>query len=98
MKNIPNLQFSIKTDPNAKGLATAADLLKITLNHAPQGGFDFATMRKRSRLADALDKVKAGGDIKLEDADFATAKDCVGAYRWAAAHPDLIKFADLFGL
>jgi hypothetical protein len=98
MKNIPNLQFTIKTDPAAKKPATAADLLKITLTQTPQGGFDFATMRARNRLADALDKVKAGGDIRLEDADFVTAKQCVGSYRWAACHPDLLKFAALFGL
>lgn len=105
MKTIPNLTFTIKAAPDSDKNATTADILRATLAQPPaptaenpRGGFDFATMRARNRIADVLDKVKRGGEIKLEDADFAAAVQCVKDYRWPSAHPDFLKFAELFGL
>lgn len=99
MKSIPNLQFAIKHNAGDALGHTTASLLKLTLTQSPQGGFDFATMRGRGRVADVLDKLPADAStIEFEDSDFATARQCAEAYRWGAHHPDLLKFADLFGL
>ena len=98
MKTIPNPSFTLKAQSDDKQTATAADLLKLTLTQPPQGGFDFATMRARNHIADVIEKTKRGAEIKLEDADFAVAKKCVEDYRWGGNHPDILKFAELFGL
>ena len=96
MKTIPNLTLKIKETEGGKN-ATSASLLRFCLAQPPEQGFDFATMRARNRIADVLNKVKAGGEIKLEDADHATAVACVKAAHFSVSHPDLLKFADLFG-
>ncbi len=98
MKNLINMQFTIKANDGDKTGHTTATLLKHALMQTPQGGFDFATMRARNKVADLLDKTKAGDTIKLEDADFATSRKCVEDCRWGAVHPDLLKFGELFGL
>ncbi len=99
MKTIPNVIFKIKeSDAKDAKNSTAAFLLKMCLAQPPPVGFDFSTMRARNRIADALDKSKPGGEIKLEDADFAAAVECVKSMKWGANHPDLLKFGELFGL
>ena len=99
MKSIPNVQFTIKANVSDAANATVASLLKLTLGQPPERGFDFATIRARNKVADALDKVKPGdATLELEDADFVTARQCVEAFRWGSANPEVIKFAELFGL
>jgi hypothetical protein len=56
-------------------------------------------MRARNRVADALEKLPADAtEIAFEDADFATARQCVEAFKWGTSHSDLLKFAALFDL
>lgn len=101
MKTLLNLQFTIPVAIDPAGSSrpgSTASILALTLNAPPQGGFDFAAMRARKRVADAIEKVAPGDEISLEDADFQTAKSCVENYRWGGNHPDLIKFAEQFGL
>ena len=99
MKSIPNLKFTIKLLDADTAPATSATLIKFTLNQAPDQGFDFATMRARSKVADALDKMAPDtAVIEMEDTDFATARGCVESFRWSVGHPDLVKFGELFGL
>ena len=96
MKSLPNQIFSI-TIPGEKPIVTTATLLKICLSVPPQGGFDYKTMRDRSKVEDILDAVESGDTIALEDADYAVAVQCVTAMRWGIRHKDLVKFAELFG-
>lgn len=98
MKTIPNLSFALKAAEGSDKNATLIDLLKMTLNVAPAGGFDFKTIRVRNRISDVLDKVADGGNIELEDADYAELRRCVESYRWGTPHPELLKLADAFGL
>lgn len=96
MKEIPNITFAL---PLEKGQATTAKLLELTLQQPPDhNGFSFALMRARNRVADALANVKEGDVIKLEDADYETAKRAVESFKWATTHPDLLRFAEQFGL
>ncbi len=94
MKTTPNVTFAMKIDGKN---ATTVSLLGLCLAHPPQGGFDFATMRSRNRVAEACEKVKAGGEIKLEDTDHATAIEAVKSMKWGVSHKELLKFGDLFG-
>lgn len=103
MKTVPNVTFTLKAD----GLtpSTTASLLRLTLAQQPapspanpQGGFTFEIMRSRNRIADVIDKLKDGAPLKLEDADYANAVQCVRDMRWGTNHPDLLKFAEQFGL
>jgi hypothetical protein len=96
MKSLPNQIFSL-TLPGEKLPVTTATLLKICLSVPPQGGFDYKTMRNRSKVEDLIDAVEPGGTITLEDADHAVAVQCVTAMRWGIRHKDLIKFGELFG-
>ncbi len=97
MKEIPNLTFQIKDGPENH---TTVSLLRACLVPAPQGGFDFATMRSRMKIEAVLDAVpKTGGaSIPLEDSDYATVVQLVQSYRWGIPSKDLIKFAEQFGL
>lgn len=98
MKNIPNKIFPA-SGPEAKP-TTVAELLEQCLTIPPQGGFDFTTMRARNRVSSALDAVKGkdGGEIALEDADYATAQEAIKATRWVKNDKHLLEFAGLFGL
>jgi len=94
MKTTPNVTFVMKIDGKN---ATTASLLGHCLAHPPQGGFDFATMRARNRVSEVIEKVKAGGEIKLEDTDHAAAVEAVKNMKWGVAHKELLKFGALFG-
>ncbi len=94
MKNTPNVTFAFKVDNKN---ATTASLLNLCLAHPPAGGFDFAIMRSRNRVADVCDKVKAGGEIKLDDADHVTAVEAVKNMKWGISNKELLKFGELFG-
>lgn len=96
MKEIPNTTFTIRVSESKQH--TTASMLMLCLNNPPQGGFDLATMRARNRVADVVEKTPDGGEIKLEDSDYATAQDSIRGMRWGAAHKDILKFSELFGL
>lgn len=107
MKKIPILNFSLRADKDATKPATTVELLRLTLGQPPgasmgnpHGGFDFATIRARNRVADVLDGLKPGAsEIKFEDADYATAVQCVKDYRgWQMLHKEIEQFAAQFGL
>ena len=98
MKTIPNRTFAVFAAPGDTTPATTASLLLLTLNQPPDSGFTFAAMRERNRIATAAEKIPADGEIKLEDADYEAACRCVAAYRWGARHPDILTFAEQFGL
>ncbi len=107
MKKIPILQYTLRADENATKPATTVELLRLVLaqppapsQQNPTGGFDFLTIRARNRVADTLDKLTADAkEIKFEDADYATAVQCVRDYRgWRTTHKDVEKFATQFGL
>jgi len=104
MKTIPNLKFAVTFSDRPNTVETVKSLLVLCLDSVPmpssdnpQGGFTYAIMRARNKVFDALDKVKDGDKIVLEDADFETAKKAVADRRWMKIHQDLTKFADLFG-
>ena len=97
MKETPNVQTTIPR--GTKGdFATFADLIRDSLDWPPEGGFKPSQMRARARVDAALVDVKAGGVIKLEDADYATVKEALGACPWRIRSPDLIQLLELFGL
>ncbi len=94
MKTIINKTFaSLNNGP----VTTTSSLLKESLNFPPQGGFDFDTMRKRNRVAVAIEKAK-DGEIELEDADFETAVVAIKAVKWSVNAPHLLEFGEQFGL
>ena len=104
MKTIPNLTFAVTFSDRPTITETVKTLLTLCIDSPPppsgenpQGGFTYAIMRARDRVADVLDKVEDGGEIKMEDADFETAKKAVVDRRWNKKHRDLTKFAELFG-
>ena len=90
MKEIPNVQLT--------AAETTVSMLKIALNNTPKDGLDFATMRSRLKVADALDGVESGGVIKLEDADYSAAVEAIKQVRWVVPAKHVIKFAEQFGL
>lgn len=90
MKEIPNKKFT-ETD-------SVVSLLKAALDTTPERGFEYAVMRARSRVDDAIKCVESGGVIKLEDADHATAVEAVKVCRWGKRDKFLIEFAELFGV
>lgn len=98
MKTIPNTHFKIRINPDSKKTANTADLLSLVLQQPPPSGFDLATMKKRLKVLDYLESLPDGKELKLEDADFSLCTECISAFRWSSQHPDIVKFASLFGL
>lgn len=98
MKKIPNLQTGLPPTKPGGTPATHADLLRACLDSNGQSGFTVELMRKRLRVTEAIAKVKAGGMIELEDADFETAKEAVKAMTWVINDPQIVKFAEAFGV
>lgn len=95
MKEIPN---KITPLPKPNGQICFADLIKSALDVPPQCGFTPSVMRARARVDEALSKSEPGGLIKLEDADFETAKQAVGSCPWQIRSSDLLELFTLLGL
>lgn len=97
MKNIPNL--TLNTGDKDNPTTTTAKMLSACLESGrPEHGFDFSVIRARNRVADVLEKVQDGGEIVLEDADYATAIESIKLTRWLKPSKHIIQFADQFGL
>jgi len=77
---------------------TTGTLLALCLNYAGEKGLDIPTIRSRVRVLGALEGIKVGGVIKLEDADYATAQTVIKEVRWASVGKHLITFAEQFGV
>lgn len=90
MKTIPNLRFT--------EIDTTATMLLACLNFPPQGGFDLATIRARTKIADIAEKVRPDETIVLEDADFVTAQIAIKQVRWSKLDRYVIRFAEQFEL
>ncbi len=97
MKTIPNAQTALPPFKGKTNPPTYADLLKVCLDNS-QSGFTVELMRKRLRVAKAIEEVKAGDEIKLEDADYETAQEAVKSVVWVASHPAYVAFAEAFGV
>ncbi len=95
MKNVPNLTFTIPSNPKPE---STVSLLRICLQSQPQGGFDFNTMRKRMKVEAVLDSVKEGETLNLEDEYYEEAVRAIKETRWVSYGPHLVQFAELFGL
>lgn len=96
MTKIPNAQTALL---NAKGKpSTYADLLQQCLDYNGNQGFTVDLMRKRLRVAKAIEKVKAGGTIELEDADYAAAQEAVKGVVWNRSDAAYVAFAEAFGV
>jgi hypothetical protein len=101
MKEIPNKITSLPPEihPWKNGNPpTFADLLTTACDFTPTTGFDPATLRARARIDRALEGIKPGDIIKLEDADFVTAQQAISAVRWIKRHSEYIAFADAFSV
>lgn len=96
MKNIPNLTFEIPAPDKTN--STTASLLRACLAVPSDQGLSFNDMRSRLKIADLLEKLSEGGEIALEDADFATAVKVISAMKWTIPHKELVRFAEQFGL
>lgn len=97
MKTIPNVQTALPGLHAGDAPKTYADLLRIALDFSPQG-FTAEMMRKRLRVEKAIEGVKAGDEIKLEDADYETAKEAVKSIIWAERKPEFLAFSEAFGV
>jgi len=92
MKTVENKTTSMLNEKEKK--ITYADLIKVCLNKAPEGGFSPEEMRKRMRVFGPVSAAKDNGKIKLEDNDIETIKSCVSTMMWLSMHEELVKFMD----
>ena len=95
MKTITNKSTEI-TMANQSGettFMTYADLIKICLNNPPKNGWTTDEMRKRIKIEDKLEDLKAEDDISLEDAEFDKVLEC-SKVPWQFKHKDIIAFED----
>lgn len=89
---------------DADRFADTRDLIEVTLDIVPQGGFTPKDIRDRNRIQVAIDKsrekkLKKESDpivIEFEDADYDSLKAVIGASRWVSREKDLQAFLDSF--
>jgi hypothetical protein len=95
MKTIPNETTDLPKSPT-EPTSTTGDIIMFALNQSPQGGYDLATLRARSRVAAVIDK--STETLSFEDADLETVKAAVRACRWPWRHASVLKLADDLGI
>lgn len=98
MKIIPNqetsiLENTVKYSGSGKNL-TYKDLIEVSLDIIPQGGFTPKDIRDRNRIQDALEV--SSDEILLEDSDYESLKSIIKNSRWTIRHTDLGEFLDKF--
>ena len=87
MKTIENKKFKIEGKDNSYG-----DMLKSCVSLPPQGGFSLEDIEKRLRILSAVNDK----EIKLEDADYNLAMECILKMRWGILDKAIIEFRDDF--
>lgn len=90
MKKIENKTTDIELTADKK--ARYSDLINLTLDAIPQGGFDVSTMKNRLDVRIALDK--ANGTIEVSQVQYDTLKGCVNDYRWGKIDQEIIDFVE----
>jgi len=70
-----------------------ADLAKMSLNTAPQGGWTTDEMRTRINITDKLEDLKVDVKVKLEDAEFEKILEC-SKIKWNFMHKDIVAYED----
>ena len=82
---------------------TTKELIKLTLDNPPEGGFTFRDFKERARVENAMDKtelVNPGNSLDaffvLEDHDFSKLSGWVAAMKWARRDPFIVEFCTQF--
>jgi len=96
MKTMKNEKHVVGKDGVGKDATeTTGGLLRACLYQMPQGGFTLDVQRKRLRVLEAVELAeKDSKDIKLEDADHDTAKECVRTMAWGVMSRGIVEFCD----
>ncbi len=84
----------VKFRGDADKLLDYRDLIEISLDVVPQGGFSPKDIRERNRVQEALDK--ATTIISLEDADFEALEKIIKNSRWSVRDKELDVFLKNF--
>jgi len=100
MKYIENIFTSITEDKvryngSREKLLSYRDLIEISLDIVPQGGFTPKDIRERNRIQDALDSLLDKG-IGLEDSDFDVLEKIIESSRWPIRDKELAEFLRKF--
>lgn len=78
--------------------ADTRDLIELTLDMVPQGGFTPKEIRERNRIQDAIDKSRKieSEEVELEDSDYEALLKIVSSSRWTSRDKELQSFLELF--
>lgn len=90
-----------KVKPNSAKLGEkldTRDLMELTLDMIPQGGFTPKDIKDRNRIQDAIDKSRADNlnEVLLEDADYENFIKIVSQSRWVTRDKDVQAFLDKY--
>ena len=89
-------------------MSDTCDLIEVTLDSIPQGGFTPKDIRDRNRIQVSVDKFREERSkakdsdktpksvLTLEDADYENLKTTVNSSRWASREKPLQEFLDTF--
>lgn len=92
MKHIPFRDFEPVPERGIGPIRTR-EVIQLVADHAGERGVTALEMRKRCRILAALDAADAHG-LRLEDADHEFLKQLVNDFRFAVAHPNLLRIID----
>jgi hypothetical protein len=100
MKYIENIITSIpeskvRFNGSKDILLSYKDLIEVSLDIVPQGGFTPKDIRERNRIQDALDSM-VDKSIGLEDSDFEVLEKIIESSRWPLRDRDLGEFLRKF--
>lgn len=85
------LKFDEKGNPVK---ALLSDLILLSINQAPQEGFNVSEMRKRLAVAESID-VKALEEIHLSKESLDLVKKCFGEYGFGILSKEIVEIEDM---
>lgn len=80
-------------DGSEKEISTD-ELLRLSINSVPEGGFTPQEMMLRLRLLNALDS--SNGEMKIEDADYEKLSELVKSMKWGILSKFIVEFVNGF--
>ena len=92
MKTLKNKKTTIDVSKDSTEKTTFADLAKACINNVPQTGLDVLQMKARLDVMKKIDS--SNGEIKLENAEADTLKECAKSMRWILLHEDVVDFLE----
>lgn len=95
MRSLELKSVSMLLDNKTDKKATYLDLIKLSVEASPRGGFNVEDMSMRLKIRSKAEKASENGSIlNLEDAEADSLNTYVKNCPWGVIHEDIVQFAE----